>query len=51
MEQIMTPLFVNNGDTVESTQGPGVGTSANVWMFFSNGNLVMTTICPPTCSK
>lgn len=42
---------VNNGDGVVSTQGPGLGTSANVWMAFSNGNLVLSTICPPTCSK
>lgn len=49
--QITTPLFVNNGDGVVSTQGPGLGTSANVWMAFSNRNLVLSTICPPTCSK
>ena len=51
VEQITTPLFVNISDAVESTQGPGPGTSANVWMFPSDGNLVLKTICPPTCSK
>ena len=50
-KQIITPLFVNNGDAVESTQRPGVGISANVWIFSSDGNLVMTTVCPPSCSK
>jgi hypothetical protein len=43
--------FVNNGDEVESTQGPDLGTSAKVWMFSSSGNLVLTTVSPPTCSK
>lgn len=42
---------VHNGDAVESTQGPGLGTSANILMFFSNGNFVLTTVCPQTFSK
>lgn len=42
---------VNNGDVVELTQGPGLGTSANIPMFSSYGNFVLTTICPPTFSK
>ena len=41
MEQITTPLFVNDGDVVESTQGPGLGTSANVRCSL-DGNLVLT---------
>ena len=42
---------VNNGDVVELTQGPGLGTSAKVWMFSPDGNLVLTTICPLNYSK
>ena len=49
VEQITTPLIVNDGDVVESTQGPGLGTSAKVQMFSSNENLVLTAICPPIC--
>jgi hypothetical protein len=44
-------LFFNNGDAVKTTQGPGLATSANVRMFSSGGNLGLTAICPPTCSK
>ena len=50
MERVTTSLFVN-GNGVESTQGPDLGTSAKVWMFSSSGNLVLTTVSPPTCSK
>lgn len=50
-KQITTPLFVNNGDVVESTQGPDLGISANIWVLSSNGSLVMTTVCPPSCSR
>ena len=51
MEQITVPSFVNISDAVESTWGPGLGTSANIPMFSSYGNFVLTTICPPTFSK
>lgn len=51
MEQITTPLFVNNGDAVESTQGPGLATSANVQISSSYGNVVFTEFCSATCFK
>lgn len=38
---------VDDDDAVGSTQGPGLSTLANIWMFSSNGDLVLTTICPP----
>ena len=41
----------DSDNAAESIQGPCLGTSAKVPMFSSNGNLVRTTICPPTCSK
>jgi hypothetical protein len=41
-------LFDNNDDLVESTPGPGLGTSADVQMFSPDGNLVLTMVCPPT---
>ena len=49
MEQI--PLPINHDDAVESTGGPGLGTSADVPMFSPDGSLVLTTICPLNYSK
>lgn len=50
-EEISTPQCVNNGDVVESAQGPDLGISANTWVFSSNGSLLRTTVCPPSCSR
>ena len=47
--RLFIPLFVNNA--VESTQGLGLGSSANTFMFSSDGNLVLTRICSPNCFK
>lgn len=49
MEQLT--LLVDSDDAVESRGGPGLGTSADVWMLSPDGNLVLTTICSSTCSK
>lgn len=50
-EEITIPLLVNKDDLVESTQGPGLGMSADVQMFSPDGNLALTTLCPRNCSK
>lgn len=36
-KQIITPLFVNNSNVVESTRRFGLGTSSKVWLLFPNG--------------
>lgn len=36
---------------VESKQGPDLDMSIYVWMFSSEGNLVLIKIYPPTCSN
>lgn len=51
MKQITITLFVINGEVVESKQGTDLDTLANIQMFFSNGNLVLTKFCSATCSK
>jgi hypothetical protein len=40
MERVTTSLFVN-GNGVESTQGPGLGTPANFQMVFLKEQLVL----------
>jgi hypothetical protein len=46
-----TTLFVNNGVAAEPMKDFSLSTSANIWMFPSYWNLVLTTILPLTCSK
>lgn len=51
MEQITTTVLVNNDDSLALTRSPGLGASADVHMFFTDGNLVVTTFCLWTYSK